>query len=111
MRVTHSIPDCCGMVLRCDHGTIVHTGDWKIDEDPIDGQRFNRDLFEAVGAFSLVAGTLRRVPKMEAHKGLRLHFKISIPEEAHMAQMRVIRNDRRRKKRYSSTFGPLLRAV
>lgn len=49
MRVTHSIPDCCGMILRSDHGTIVHTGDWKIDESPIDGQKFDRDFFEAVG--------------------------------------------------------------
>lgn len=29
VRVTHSIPDCCGLFLRCDDGTIVHTGDWK----------------------------------------------------------------------------------
>ena len=26
IRVTHSIPDCCGLVLRSEHGTIVHTG-------------------------------------------------------------------------------------
>nr|GMC76151.1 ribonuclease J-like isoform X2 [Ipomoea batatas]GME16261.1 ribonuclease J-like isoform X2 [Ipomoea batatas] len=30
IRVTHSIPDCCGLVLRCDAGTILHTGDWKV---------------------------------------------------------------------------------
>lgn len=28
--VTHSIPDCCGLVLRCADGTIFHTGDWKV---------------------------------------------------------------------------------
>jgi len=28
--VTHSIPDCCGLVLRCSDGTILHTGDWKV---------------------------------------------------------------------------------
>ena len=27
IRVTHSIPDCCGLVLRSQHGTIVHTGE------------------------------------------------------------------------------------
>lgn len=47
--MTHSIPDCCGMILRSDHGNIVHTGDWKIDENPVDGDNFDRDLFEAVG--------------------------------------------------------------
>ena len=30
IRVTHSIPDCCGLVLRCADGTILHTGDWKV---------------------------------------------------------------------------------
>ncbi|CAL8471521.1 g11063 [Coccomyxa elongata] len=48
IRVTHSIPDCCGMILRSEHGNIVHTGDWKIDEDPIDGDHFDRTTFEAV---------------------------------------------------------------
>lgn len=46
LRVTHSIPDCCGFVLRSEHGTIVHTGDWKIDEHPLDGQIFDRGAFE-----------------------------------------------------------------
>lgn len=50
-RVTHSIPDCCAIVLRCEHGTIVHTGDWKIDEDPLDGRKFDRDLFEQLGGW------------------------------------------------------------
>ena len=48
IRVTHSIPDCCGMILRSEHGNIVHTGDWKIDEDPMDGEKFDRTTFEAV---------------------------------------------------------------
>lgn len=48
-RVTHSIPDCCGMILRSEFGNIVHTGDWKIDEDPLDGHAFDREAFEAAG--------------------------------------------------------------
>ncbi|CAK8566245.1 unnamed protein product [Lathyrus sativus] len=46
IRVTHSIPDCCGLVLRCSDGTILHTGDWKIDETPLDGQVFDREALE-----------------------------------------------------------------
>lgn len=49
MRVTHSIPDCCGLVLRSEHGTIVHTGDWKIDENPVDGEVFDREMFDNLG--------------------------------------------------------------
>ena len=32
IRVTHSIPDCCGLVLRCGDGIIFHTGDWKVSK-------------------------------------------------------------------------------
>ncbi|KAK4785194.1 hypothetical protein SAY86_001883 [Trapa natans] len=46
VRVTHSIPDCCGLVLRCADGTIFHTGDWKIDESPLDGNVFDRESLE-----------------------------------------------------------------
>ncbi|KAK8680325.1 hypothetical protein V6N13_109273 [Hibiscus sabdariffa] len=46
LRVTHSIPDCCGLVLRCADGTILHTGDWKIDESPLDGDIFDRQFLE-----------------------------------------------------------------
>ena len=49
VRVTHSIPDCCGFIFRCAAGTIVHTGDWKIDENPVDGRQFDREQFERVG--------------------------------------------------------------
>lgn len=48
-RVTHSIPDCCGLIFRNEAGTILHTGDWKLDEDPIDGQQFDRDAFRQAG--------------------------------------------------------------
>ncbi|XP_025616120.1 ribonuclease J isoform X4 [Arachis hypogaea] len=50
IRVTHSIPDCCGLVLRCSDGTILHTGDWKIDETPLDGKVFDREALEELSS-------------------------------------------------------------
>lgn len=47
--MTHSIPDCVGLVLRCADGNILHTGDWKIDENPADGQEFDRTSLERLG--------------------------------------------------------------
>ncbi|XP_060172204.1 ribonuclease J-like isoform X2 [Lycium barbarum] len=44
--VTHSIPDCSGIALCCSDGTILHTGDWKIDESPLDGKVFDREALE-----------------------------------------------------------------
>ena len=38
-----------GLVFRCDDGTIVHTGDWKIEEHPVDGEIFDRAIWERLG--------------------------------------------------------------
>jgi ribonuclease J len=48
-RVTHSIPDSTGLVIRVPGATLIHSGDFKIDEDPVDGQRFDEELLSDVG--------------------------------------------------------------
>ena len=50
VRVTHSIPDAVAVVLHTADGTIVHTGDLKIDHTPVDGVRTDLARFGAVGA-------------------------------------------------------------
>jgi ribonuclease J len=39
VRMAHSIPDCVAVVLHTPGGTILHTGDYKIDHTPVDGLR------------------------------------------------------------------------
>ncbi|KAJ6386856.1 hypothetical protein OIU78_016729 [Salix suchowensis] len=57
IRVTHSIPDCCGLVLRCADGTILHTGDWKMMSDSTNVLSPGRTTSESVVADAL----LRRI--------------------------------------------------
>jgi ribonuclease J len=38
VRLSHSIPDSCGVALTCDLGTTLVTGDYKFDQTPVDGQ-------------------------------------------------------------------------
>ncbi len=39
MHVTHSIVDAVALAITTPLGTIIHTGDFKLDQTPIDGQR------------------------------------------------------------------------
>ncbi len=49
LRVTHSIPDCHALAIRTPFGTVVHSGDFKVDPDPPDGRPFDHKGFERLG--------------------------------------------------------------
>ena len=47
--VTHSIADSVAVVIKAPNSTVVHTGDFKIDHTPVDGQRIDLGRFAEVG--------------------------------------------------------------
>ena len=49
VRVTHSIADATALAITTAAGTVVHTGDFKIDDDPPDGEHFDTERFRELG--------------------------------------------------------------
>jgi ribonuclease J len=47
--VAHSIPECNSLVIRTPLGTVVHTGDWKLDPAPIIGKPTDEKKFREIG--------------------------------------------------------------
>lgn len=53
--VTHSIVDSFALAIRTPLGTIIHTGDFKIDPTPIDGKLFDLHTVAAYGDKGVLA--------------------------------------------------------
>jgi len=53
--VNHSIPDSCGFAVFTPAGTIVHTGDFKIDYTPVDGHMIDLARFGELGRHGVLA--------------------------------------------------------
>ncbi|MEI7819095.1 MAG: ribonuclease J [bacterium] len=49
LRITHSIPDACSLVIRTPVGTILNTGDWRFEENPIDGKPSDKARLKEIG--------------------------------------------------------------
>jgi ribonuclease J len=55
LRVTHSMPDCVAVVVHTPAGTIIHTGDFKIDQTPLDGEHTDLRRFSELGTKGVLA--------------------------------------------------------
>ncbi len=55
IHVNHSIPDAIALAIKCECGTIVQTGDFKIDSTPIDGGMIDLSRFAQLGDEGVLA--------------------------------------------------------
>lgn len=55
VHVTHSIPEPVSLYIRSPLGNIVHTGDWKLDDEPTLGQKTDEDHFRRLGKEGVLA--------------------------------------------------------
>ncbi|WP_341791975.1 ribonuclease J [Rickettsia endosymbiont of Gonocerus acuteangulatus] len=55
--LTHSAPEMQAIMIRTEAGNILHTGDWKFDNDPVLGKKADEELLKSYGdegVFALV---------------------------------------------------------
>ncbi|MBQ8296876.1 MAG: ribonuclease J [Ruminococcus sp.] len=55
IKVNHSIPDAVGMAIHTPAGIVVHTGDFKVDYSPIDGEIIDLARFGELGSRGVLA--------------------------------------------------------
>jgi len=55
IRVTHSMPDCVAVAVETPQGVILHTGDFKIDQTPPDGETVDFHRLAELGSAGVLA--------------------------------------------------------
>lgn len=77
--ITHSTPESCMVEIVTPAGRVVHTGDWKLDCDPLVGGAYEEALYQELGQAGVLAciseSTNATVPgssvsELEVQKGL-----------------------------------------
>ena len=53
--LTHSIPEPNAIILKCKKGNIFHTGDWKIDPEPLVGDPIDEEGIKKIGKEGVTA--------------------------------------------------------
>jgi ribonuclease J len=70
LRVAHSIPEAQALVIRTPAGIVLHTGDWKLDPNPLVGPPTDEAAFAALGNEGVMAMVCDSTNAMvEGHSG------------------------------------------
>ncbi|MCE9666052.1 ribonuclease J [Halomonas sp. M5N1S17] len=60
--LTHSIPESCALLIAAGGYRVLHTGDWKLDPEPLIGPPIKGALYRALAPVDLVVGDSTNAP-------------------------------------------------
>src|SRR3954451_2574686 len=79
LRVTHSIPEAQALVIDTPHGLLLHTGDWKLDPEPLISPPTDESAFAALGERGVLAMICDSTNAMvEGHSGSEAEVRQSL---------------------------------
>lgn len=70
IRMAHSTPEAVALALRTPYGTVLHTGDWKLDPEPLVGPSTDEAALQALGdegVLAMISDSTNAV--VEGHSG------------------------------------------
>ncbi len=79
MPVTHSVPEAQALVIRTPYGIVLHTGDFKLDANPLVGPPTDEEAFRALGDEGVLAMVCDSTNAMvEGHSGSEADVRTSL---------------------------------
>ncbi|MGB3024041.1 MAG: ribonuclease J [Candidatus Saccharimonadales bacterium] len=72
VRVNHSIPDSTAVVVRTPVGVVVDSGDWRFEDDPVDGRKFDLERLTQIATTEGIALFLNESTNCES-EGTHTH--------------------------------------
>jgi ribonuclease J len=79
VRVNHSIPDATAVVIRTPLGVLVDTGDWRFEDAPVDGKKFDLERLTEISAKEGILMLMNESTNCES-EGSHTHGEFDIQE-------------------------------
>ena len=79
LRVAHSIPEAQALAITTGAGTVLHTGDWKLDASPLVGPPTDEAAFRALGDRGVLAMVCDSTNAMvDGHSGSEADVRVNL---------------------------------
>lgn len=79
VRVNHSIPDATAVVIRTPLGVLVDTGDWRFEDNPVDGKKFDLERLTEIATTEGILMLMNESTNCES-EGTHLHGEFDIQD-------------------------------